>query len=106
MLKANKYLILIFITFSFAVLGVSYLVIHSRLFMKNPEILSFGLTFDMTILFPRQERKIAKSFINSHIHFVPYGCFFDSSPESPSIPGFDKICDFSFRNIYHLFFGF
>ena len=52
MLKANKYLILIFITFSFAVLGVSYLVIHSRLFMKNPEILSFGLTFDMTISIP------------------------------------------------------
>lgn len=52
MLKANRYLILIFITFSFAVLGVSYLVIHSRLFMENPEILSFGLTFDMTISIP------------------------------------------------------
>jgi hypothetical protein len=52
MTQANRYLILIFITFSFAVLGVSYLVIHSRLFMENPEILSFGLTFDMTISIP------------------------------------------------------
>jgi membrane protein YdbS with pleckstrin-like domain len=52
MLQANKYLILIFITFSLVVLGVSYLIIHSRLFMENPEILSFGLTFDMTISIP------------------------------------------------------
>jgi len=52
MLKANKYLILIFITISFAVFAVSYLLIHSRLFMENPEILSFGLTFDMTISIP------------------------------------------------------
>lgn len=52
MTLTNKYLILIFITFSFAVLGVSYLIIHSRLFMENPEILSFGLTFDMTISIP------------------------------------------------------
>jgi L-lactate permease len=40
MTHANKYLILIFITFSFAVFGVSYLLIHSRLFMENPDILS------------------------------------------------------------------
>jgi hypothetical protein len=52
MTQANKYLIFIFITFSLAVLGVSYLIIHSRLFMENPEILSFGLTFDMTITIP------------------------------------------------------
>ena len=52
MTQANKYLILIFITFSFAVFGVSYLLIHSRLFMENPDILSFGLTFDMTISIP------------------------------------------------------
>lgn len=52
MTQANKYLILIFITFSLAVLGVSYLVTHSRLFMENPEIISFGLTFDMTISIP------------------------------------------------------
>jgi hypothetical protein len=40
MTQANRYLILIFITFSFAVFGVSYLLIHSRLFIENPEILS------------------------------------------------------------------
>jgi len=52
MTQANKYLILIFITFSFAVFGVGYLLIHSRLFVANPEILSFGITFDMTISIP------------------------------------------------------
>ena len=52
MTQANKYLIFIFITFSFAVFGVSYLLIHSRVFIENPEVLSFGLTFDMTISIP------------------------------------------------------
>lgn len=52
MTQANKYLIPGFVTFCFAVLGVSYLVTHSRLFMRNPGILSFGLTFDLTISIP------------------------------------------------------
>jgi hypothetical protein len=52
MTRANKYLIPGFVTFCFVVWGVSYLVTHSRLFMRNPEILSFGLTFDLTISIP------------------------------------------------------
>ena len=69
MTQANKYLILIFIIFSFAVFGVSYLLIHSRLFIENPEILSFGLTFDMTISIPilyyflARKRKLPKALL-------------------------------------------
>lgn len=52
MTQANRYLIFIFITFCITVLGVSYMIIHSRLFMENPGIISFGLTFDITISIP------------------------------------------------------
>lgn len=52
MTYANRYLILIFIAASFAILGVSHLVVGSQLFMEKPGILSFGLTFDITLTIP------------------------------------------------------
>ena len=69
MILTNRFFIFIFITTGFIILGVSYLVVNSHLFLERPDILSIGLTFDIALSIPilyyliARKRKLPKTFL-------------------------------------------